>query len=361
VRYTKEDKDVASSQFLADNFLGYDTPSNNFVLGQIQATSFNTYAYDYNEDRSTDDLIPMVNLQWDVGSDSMLYASFSQGFKSGGFTGADDGEPGDLGLGTWPCGPDLSQLPNLVVDIESCYDPTNPNDDFEFDDESVDAYEIGGKHTLLDGAMNVNWAAFYTEYDNLQTAIFKGVGFGVTNAGSSEIKGLEVDMRWAATERLMIGANAAYLDASYKEFQDAPCTAIQLDVDPLCGTPAGTTNNDLSGEKTLYASDYSASVFWDYGYMMSGGTEWFVSGEVNYRDEFNTAGDNDPIDLVDSFTKVNLRIGLRGDQWELMAYGRNIFDEAAVIQSFDTPVLAGSHSRTMDEGEVYGIRAKYTF
>ena len=62
---------------------------------------------------------------------------------------------------------------------ENCYDVTNPNDDFEYDDEEVKSWEIGGKHTLLDGAMTANWAAFYTEYDNLQTSIFKGVGFGV--------------------------------------------------------------------------------------------------------------------------------------------------------------------------------------
>ena len=89
--------------------------------------------------------------------------------------------------------------------------------------------------------------------------------------------------------------------------------------------------------------------------------EWFASADVNYRDDFNSAGDNDPIDVIDSYTKVNLRLGLRGDSWELMAYGRNIFDEAAWQQSYDTPVLAGSHSNYQDEGAVWGARFKYMF
>jgi len=356
VRYTEETKEVQSTQFLSDSITGINTPSNNYFLALIEATSFNTYAYDYNEDRETDDLLPSINLQWDQG-DSMYYVSFSQGFKSGGFSAADDGEPGDLALGTFPCAPN----PDFTVTIENCYDPTRPNDDFEFDDEEVDAYEIGGKHTLLDGGMTVNWAFFYTEYEALQTAIFKGVGFGVKNAASAEIMGIEIDTLWAATENLRIGANVAWLDATYDDFGDGPCTAIQLDVDPLCGTPAGSTNNDLSDEPTLYASDYSAAAFFDYTLPLGGDMEWFLVGEVNYRDDFNSAGDNDPIDLIDSYTKVNLRTGLRSENWELMAYGRNIFDEEAFSQSFDTPVLAGSHSSYLEEGQVWGARLKYMF
>jgi len=358
LRYTYEEKDVKSVQYLADDASGYDSPSNSFYIGQIQAKNFNTYAYNVKDNRDTDDLIPSVTLQWDASEESMYYASFSQGFKSGGFTAADDGEPGGLALGEWPC----TMEPDGSVNIEACYDPTAPNDNFEFDDESVDAYEIGGKHTLLDGGLTVNWAAFYTEYDNLQTAIFKGIGFTTANAGSSEIKGVEVDGRWAATDNLVLGANFAWLDASYKDFADAPCTAVQLDANPQCGVAgnAGNTYNDLSGEATLYASDYSASVTWDYTYPMDG-MDLFVSGEANYRDSFQSAGDNDPIDEMPDYTKVNLRIGLRADSWEIMAYGRNIFDEEAYSQSYDVPVLAGSHARFMDEGAVYGVRAKYIY
>jgi len=208
--------------------------------------------------------------------------------------------------------------------------------------------------------MTVNWAYFYTEYTDLQVSIFKGIGFGVGNA-SATVQGLEVDVNWQVTDGLRLGANASYLDAEYDEFAKAPCTAIQLDVDALCGNTGGFTNNDQTGETTIYAPEYSASLFADYSYYMNGGMEFFTSGEVNFKDDFQPAGDNDPIDMIDSFTKVNLRLGLRGEAWEVMAYGRNIFDEAALSNSFDTPVLAGSHSTYMDEGAVFGLRGKYSF
>lgn len=357
LRYTEEEKEVQSDQFLSDTITGIGEPSNSYFNAAVQAGEFNNYAYNYQDDRETDKWIPSVNVQWDVGADTMLYASFSQGFKSGGFTSADDGEPGGVVQGTLPCGPN----PDLTVDIENCYDPSVPNDDFEFDDETVDAFEIGGKHTLLDGGMTLNWAAFYTKYDDLQTSIFKGVGFQVKNAASSEVYGIEVDALWQTTENLRLGGNFAWLDATYDDFRDGPCTAIQLDIDEFCGSDLGTTSNDLSGEPTTYASDYSAALFADYIYPFSNSVELFFGADLNYRDEFFSSGDNDPLDLVDSYTKVNMRVGARGEQWEIMFYGRNIFDEANLAQGFDTPVLEGSHSYFMEEGEIWGGRLKYSF
>ena len=355
LRYTEEDKDMVSDQCLSDTNADPDRltslamcNTSNFFLNATFAAAFNTYNYDYKESRSTDAWIPAANFQWDVFDDTMLYVSLSQGFKSGGFTAADDGQPDGFLVG---------QVPIPGVDPEIF---TTPNDEFEFEDEEVNALEIGGKHTLLDGGMTVNWAYFYTEYTDLQTAVFKGVGFGVSNADAT-VQGIEVDMAWQATDSLRLGANGAWLNAEFDRFPDAPCTAIQLDADARCGNEGGISNNDLKGEETTYAPEYSAALFADYVFTMSNGMEFFASGEVNYKDEYSPAGDNDPIDRLDSFVKTNARLGLRGDSWEVMAYGRNIFDEEVFSQSADTPVLAGSHFNYLDEGAVFGLRGKYSF
>ena len=348
LRYTEENKDVETSQFLSDDNTGLSTPSMNPFLATIWAENFNSYNYQFKEKRATDKWLPSLNVQWDAFDSTMLYFSFSQGFKSGGFTGADDGEPAGYVAG---------QTPDPVQTIF-----TDPADAFEFQDEEVDAFEIGGKHTLLDGGMTLNWAAFYTEYDNLQVSVFKGVGFGVTNAASTIVQGIEVDLNWQATDDLRLGASGGWLDAEFEKYPDAPCTAIQLDVDQACGTPAGFTNNDLSGQETTYAPEYTASLFFDYiTGVGSNGMEFFVGGELNYSDEFSSAGDNDPLDRIDSYSKTNLRLGLRGKDWEVMAFGRNIFDEEVFSQSVDVPVLAGSHFRFIDEGAVFGARVKYDF
>ena len=367
-RYTEEEKDAISDQKLGDslcgmtgnNELGCAGGYNNW-MAVIQASSFNTYNKYWEGERKTTDFSPSANLQWDISDSSMVYISFSQGFKSGGFSAADDGNPGDIPVGVPP-------IPPVVNNgfQASQFVSTVPNEDFEFDDESVDAFEIGGKHELMDGAMRVNWAAFYSEYDNLQTTIFKGVGFAVKNAASSEVMGLEVDFQWQLTDELRLGVNAAYLDAEYGDFVDGPCNAKQLDQNPACGTTQGiaaggpSSANDLTGVRTLFASEVSGNAFLDYRRPFMG-MELFAGVDVNYRDEFDSAGDADPLDVIPSYTKVNARIGLVGESWELMAYGRNIFDEAALQQSFDTPVLAGSHTWFMDEGAVFGVRGTLKF
>jgi outer membrane receptor protein involved in Fe transport len=293
----------------------------------------------------------------------MLYISYSEGFKSGGFTGADDGMPDNLGSqvdpevgnSAWPCSTGQAW--------QDCYDGTNPSDDFEFEDEEVVAWEIGGKHTLLEGAMNLNWAAFYTEYDNLQTSIFKGVGFGVTNAAEVTVQGLEFDLLWLVAEGLQVGLNGAYLDAEYDSYLDAPCSSVQLDADEFCGQVGGTSNNDLKGENTTFAPEYTAALYFDYSYLLDNGMEFFAGGDANYSDEYDTQGDLDPEDRVDDYTKLNLRFGIRSadEDWEVMVYGRNITDEEVGSYGFDVPVLVGSHADMYDEGAVYGARFSYRF
>ena len=104
---------------------------------------------------------------------------------------------------------------------------TVPGIGFEYDDESASSFEIGGKHVLLDGAMNLNWAYFNSEYEDQQVSTFVGLGFVVANAASSEIQGIEMDMTWQATDELRLGVAMAFLDGKYGSFDSAGCTATQ--------------------------------------------------------------------------------------------------------------------------------------
>ena len=369
-RYTEETKDVVSDQFIGDSNCGLRT-DNRAGAGQpggcnlwldafFSQYPFDTWNYSFVADRETDSLDPSANIQWDVGESSMLYVSYSSGFKSGGFTAADDGKPGDAGLLPPPTGLIAPGGPQPLGGASGGFTYTQPNENFEFDDESVESFEVGGKHEFGGGSVRINWAAFYSEYDDLQTSVFRGAGFTVTNAASSEVAGLEVDAQWQVTSNLRIGGNYAYLDATYGDFADAPCTAVMLDADTACGSPGSASNNDLTGERTLYGSENSGTLFADFR-MPMGGMEFFVGAEVNYRGDFNSAGDNDPTDKIDSYTKVNARIGLDGGSWQVMAYGRNIFDEITYDQSFDTPLVSGTHTRFMQEPAVFGLRGTLRF
>jgi len=360
VRYTEEDKSVHAQTDLTTNSTGLTNANPHPFLAALQASSFDSYAHVFDEDRSTDQLMPAFNIQWEASDTSKYYLSYTEGFKSGGFNAVDDQNP--------------------VIQADGTVLRTTPGVGFEYDDETASSFEIGGKHTLLDGAMSLNWAYFNSEYEDQQVSTFVGLGFVVANAASSEIQGLEIDMKWQASDNLLLGASLAMLDGEYGTFDAAGCTAAQASAllglgditssSPVTsalgcqqqflgnGEPSGSSQ-DISGGKL--GADYGGSLTADYSAPMANGMTWFVSMDINFTDNFFMTGDLDPIDEQVGFEKINLRAGIRGDNWDLMFYGRNITDEITASGAFDVPLAAGSHARYMESGELYGARFSYSF
>jgi len=366
VRYTEEEKKAIARADLASAHTGLATPNADPFLAALQSASFDVWAHDFAEDRSTNQLVPAVNLQWARSDTSKYYISYSEGFKSGGFNSVDDQNP--------------------VITADGTPSPTTPGVGFEYDDETAKSWEIGGKHVLMDGAMNFNWAYFNSEYEDQQVSTFVGLGFVVANAATSEIQGLEMDMAWQATDRLFLSASIAFLDGEYGEFDAAGCTAVQAaallqlnndapgeELSPTSpvtsamgcqqkflgdGTPSGSAQ-DISGGPL--GSDYSGSLTANYVVPMANGNSWYAGIDVNFTDSYLMTGDLDPIDEQEGFEKVNLRLGVRGDDWDLMFFGRNITNEITANGAADVPLSAGSHFRYMAAGEIYGARFSYSF
>ena len=333
-------------------------------LAALFGSMFDSYAHNFSEKRSTDHLIPAANLQWDQSEGNKYYLSFAEGFKSGGFNAADDQNPA-FNLTTTP--------PSPI--------PTEPGVGFEYDDETAKSWEIGGKHTLLDGAMSLNWAYFDSDYDNQQVSTFDGLGFVVTNAASSNVSGLEVDIAWQATEKLRLGANLAMLDGKYDEFKGAACTANQSSVlqglfnagtitadsasggcTPVVDAQENVTDQfvqDLSGGQL--GADYSGSLTADYEHPLSNGAVWFTSADYYFSDNWFLSGDNDPIDQQEAFDRVNIRTGLRMSDLDVMLYGRNITDEIVTGGAADVPNAGGAHFKYLQPGEVWGAKINFRF
>jgi outer membrane receptor protein involved in Fe transport len=352
LRYTEEDKKADASMDLTyagdQGNDGLATASTNTGLAQLMGVQFDSYAHHFNEERSTDHLIPAANLQWEQSEDNKYYLSYAEGFKSGGFNAVDDQNP------TFN---ETTGLPN----------PTEPGAGFEYDDETAKSWEIGGKHTLLDGAMSFNWAYFDSDYDNQQVSTFVGLGFVVTNAASSNVSGLEVDLAWQATEKLRLGANLAMLDGKYDEFKGAACTAKQAS-EILGGATSsgkcalndqGEAVQDLSGGQL--GADYSGSLTADYEHPLSNGVVWFTSADYYFSDNWFLAGDNDPIDQQEAFDRVNIRTGLRMEDWDVMIYGQNITDEIVTGGAADLPQASGSHFKYLQPGEIWGAKFNFRF
>lgn len=143
---------------------------------------------------SEDSFTPSVNIAWNVTDDIMTYASFSKGFKSGGFV-------------------------QRVFPARASV-PT-------FNSETAKAYEWGFKSKLLDNRLTLNGAIFLTKYDDLQVQVFTGIAPVTKNAASAEIRGLEVESRLSAGSGWFLEGSLGYLDPEFTSV-DPAATEITL-------------------------------------------------------------------------------------------------------------------------------------
>ena len=202
--------DTREASILRQNYLGGGSP----VFGGA-GVAFGAPGTDFDGKRSFNKFTPRASLSFKPTPDHTLYASYSQGFKGGGF------DPRGVGVNA----PDT--------------DGNGTRSDAEiaaflsFRPEQVESYEVGYKGSLMDGAVNVAIAGFYADYTDVQIPgsvactvsglpSFCGV---VSNAGKATFKGVEFEGRFrlgedlaAAGDRLTLSTALGYIDADYKEY-----------------------------------------------------------------------------------------------------------------------------------------------
>ncbi len=154
---------------------------------------------------------PKVGIDWRPNDDTMLYASWSRGYRSGGFS------------------PRASTAATASV---------------PFQPETVDSYEVGTKLDLLDRRVQLNVAAFYSDYQDLhQNTTIPGGPTGnqtiTSNVGSATIKGVEVDFAAKVSDGFRLTGSLGITDSKFKGFVAG--NSIGNVLPTFAGTiPAGT-------------------------------------------------------------------------------------------------------------------------
>ena len=268
--------------------------------------------------RSSTNLMPELALQWDSSEQATWYAKYSESAKSGGFAAA------------------------LVVAA----------DGIEYDDEESSSLELGRRSTLASGRGRFNFALFRTDFDDLQLNAFNpvtGAGF-ITNAASARSRGIELDGEWRVAENLTVRGAAAYLDARYRSFANAPCpiSLILSGVEPPC---------DASGKTLPRAPRISASLGLDYRYPLAAGRRMVAGLSLGYTDEYSVDAALEPALFQDAYVSLAARVGLeRADgRWAVALVGNNLTDEA--ILSDALPFL--SNIGYLQSPRRIGLRVTY--
>ena len=325
LRYTYEQKDREGSQLTRPEAVTPEAPDLPPIAGP------DIY---YDETRSDDDVSPSVNLRYFITPDIMTYASVSRGFKSGGFNQRREA----AGLNG------------------------------EFDEETATNYELGWKGSWFERRMQFNGTFYFVDYDDFQAQAFDGNTIRVTNAGSMESYGTEMDLVFVASSDLTLGTALGYNKAEYKDFENGQCTVDQTFnqyyiVDGAqFGAPGlfSACTRDLGGESIDNAPEWTVSSFLQYERSMGENLLGIMRLEHNYIDEFYLDQDLDPVLKNDSVDLVNLRLTLANDQrtWEAALWGRNMLDEDYYVFGIDIPVLGG-YAGVTAPGAVYGFTLRY--
>lgn len=274
---------IFTTSFL-DNTLQYAqlTPASAAALGGAGVASYPLVAgsfigSEYKED--FDETTGMFSVDYKATDDLLLYASYSTGFKSGGFNQR-IGPPG---------------LPEPIS-----YEP-----------ETSTSYELGWKWTNDASTLRVNGSFYFTEYEDLQVNVFAGIAPTTLNAVEAEIQGFELELLANPSEALSISANVAYTDAEYTK---APAGSVVSTSSEFPNTPEWTSFVGVDYTWDLDASELTLHVDWSY------------RGEV----QNNTINSSQIVQ--DSYDLVNAALIFRLDeQWQVALSGRNLTNETYLI------------------------------
>ena len=214
-----------------------------------------------------------VSLQYAMDDDHKFYFTHATGFKSGGF------------------------------DLRGAGNPAT----FVFGEEESKNFEIGGKHTFLDGSLRFNWTIFHTEVDDLQVA-----------AVDATSEGIEVDLLWATpVEGLTLSFVGAYTEAEYDRFVGS-CYLSQVENGTGCfnvgisqGQRAGV--QDLAGETLPIAPEWTFVLGGEYTMPAGSTMELSASAKYIYIGEQFMSIERDPSGFQNSTERVDASLVLSGN------------------------------------------------
>ena len=259
---------------------------------------------------SWSDVSPKLSAQYALNDNTMVYASWSKGFKSGGFAG--------------------SQGVEAVA-----ADPV--------DQETASNYEIGIKSDVTD-SLRINATAFYMDYEDLQVVRFgpvPGSEFGTfvtTNLGSADIQGFELESTWFITDALRLDGFVAYLDS---EGNDLIINGGDYSGKQLVGAPELSYNIRASYEQSFAFGGISASVTLSHE----------DESRRDYVDDRIKVDERDLLDARLAWTSTSGAI-------EVAVWGKNLTEEDYIAHMY---VIGPGGIGVWGAPRTYGVTATLNF
>ena len=253
-----------------------------------------------------------ASLAYRFDRDAMAYASYSRGYKAGGFKAALAFSPAELA---------------------------------PFRGETIDAYEAGVKTSWLDGRLTLNAALYWNEWHNFQasvTIIENGVSvFTLANAGDARSRGAELETSVRPTSALTLHAALNWLDSRVTRFNTANNAA------------------DYTGNRLANAPTWSAATMIRWRTPVHARTwDLFAAADMSYKSKTDFTLSNRAQNAQSAYTLLNGQISIesKDGKWEAAIFGRNILNKLYRTFSFDNFGGVFPSSNFLGDPATYGIR-----
>ncbi|MFV0276905.1 MAG: TonB-dependent receptor, partial [Parahaliea sp.] len=320
LRYSSEEKELQYKGFDRSGIFEAETAAGNLPLTATRPLPDSTFFF------STDTVGSMakhdessvtgkVELDWRPNDDLLIYTSYSRGTKSAGF--------------------------NTGFLDETQIFASNQPGTVPYDEEVLDAFEVGFKSDMAGGQLRLNGAMFYYDYSDLQTFRFELLNQVIFNT-DGKYWGGELELAAVPVEGLDLAMGLAYLDTTVEDVPDG------------AGVP-----RDRSA---VSAPDWSFNASARYEWEMLRGR---MSALLTYSYQGETYFDiqNTDISKEGGYSLANVRVEWASpdDNWIFSAFVNNVSDEQYLVYTFDFTGAFGFNQQAYGKPRWAGVSARYSF
>jgi len=274
--------------------------------------------------QSESGVTPKFSLQYRLDEQRNLYVTAAQGFRIGG-------------VNTVPasaCAADLAALGLTDADVST------------YKSDTLWSYEAGLHSSWLDRRLTFNVAAFLIDWKDMQQRVGLGTCgfFANLNAGAARNKGGEFDLRWAATDGLLVSLGAGYTDSEITDAGKFVATIVK-------------------GDPVQNAPRWTASAALDYDFRIAS-LPLFVHADFAYVDKSYNANNTAPLlRLRPAYNLTNVRGGAHLGRWDVSLFVENLTDEKANLADVSPMAIEfpGRQRISVNRPRTFGAEAKMSF
>lgn len=255
---------------------------------------------------------PKFGVEYDMAKDTLVYASATNGFKSGTF------------------------------EIGQINPPINP--------EKIWAYEIGLKSEFFDHRVDFTSAVFYYDYKDLQVNKIINISLVTVNAAAAKNKGIELAARAKATSHLTFDANATYLKATFTQFEST--------------NPVTSEQQSLAGNMLPGAPKVNAGLAAAYDIPLQNSANLTLRAEAAYQSKIYFS--EFAVDALSQGAATKLNASARylssSGKWTATLWGKNVTNKQIASSKIVTIGLWGYPIfGSLEPPATYGLTLGYKF